>query len=53
LEVEYWKVEANQKSLEVIATMDACELKIAIERAKCLKKENVDLNTRCAPKQMT
>ncbi len=44
--MEYWKVEVNQKSLELIATMDVCEFKITIEWTKRLKKENADLNTR-------
>jgi hypothetical protein len=42
LEVEYQKLETNQKSLELVVAMDAHKLKIAMEQAKRLKKENVN-----------
>jgi hypothetical protein len=46
LEVEYRKVETNQKLLELAIAMDACELIITMEWAKRLEKENVDLNAK-------
>jgi len=46
LEVEYWKVEANQKSLEFVVAPDVCKLTIATDRAKHFEKEIVDLNVR-------
>jgi hypothetical protein len=39
-------VETNQKLLELAIAMDACELKITMERAKRLEKENVDLDAK-------
>ncbi len=44
--MEYLKVKANYKSLELIATMDVCEFIITIKWTKCLKKENVNLDMR-------
>jgi hypothetical protein len=45
-EVEYQKVGMSKISLELTVTMDACELRIAIERTKHLEKENDNLDTR-------
>jgi hypothetical protein len=39
LEVEYRKLGTNQKLLKLVVAMDAHKLKIAMERAKHLKKE--------------
>lgn len=46
LEAKYQKVETNWKSLELAVAMDAHELKFTIEPAKCLEKENADLDTK-------
>jgi hypothetical protein len=43
LEVEYWKLHMNQKSLKLVVAMDAHKFKIATKWAKHFKKENADL----------
>jgi hypothetical protein len=46
LEVEYQKIKANQKSLELVVAMDARKLKFTRDQTKCLEKKIVDLDVR-------
>ncbi len=46
LDVEYRKVEANWKPLELIAALDVRELRIVIDWAKHFEKERVDLDAK-------